>query len=157
MLKNKEEILKNYESTGISLSRKSHRSVPHETVDAALLEWFYEKRQENIPISGPILLQKSEDLAKKLGDHSFKSNTGWLDRFKNRHGIVRRAITGESAIVDHKSVDEWKDKLPQILQDNDPKDIFNADETGLFYKLLPDRTLQMKGEKCHGGKDQRRD
>ena len=28
----------------------------------------------------------------------------------------------------------------------------NADETGLFYKLRPDRTLAFKGEKCSGGK-----
>jgi hypothetical protein len=31
-------------------------------------------------------------------------------------------------------------------------DIFNGDETGLFYRLTPDRTLQFKGEKCSGGK-----
>lgn len=33
-----------------------------------------------------------------------------------------------------------------------PCDIFNADETGLFYKLMPEKTLQLKGEKCSGGK-----
>lgn len=32
------------------------------------------------------------------------------------------------------------------------KNVFNADESGLFYRLLPDKTLQFKGEKCHGGK-----
>jgi hypothetical protein len=31
-------------------------------------------------------------------------------------------------------------------------DIFNADEARLFYKLMPNKTLQLKGEKCHGGK-----
>lgn len=31
-------------------------------------------------------------------------------------------------------------------------EIFNADETGLFYKLTPDKTLKLKGEKCTGGK-----
>ena len=31
-------------------------------------------------------------------------------------------------------------------------DIFNADETGLFYKYLPDNTLTFKSDKCHGGK-----
>ncbi|XP_056645814.1 tigger transposable element-derived protein 6-like [Diorhabda sublineata] len=31
-------------------------------------------------------------------------------------------------------------------------DVFNADETGLFYKLTPDRTLHFKGEKCSNGK-----
>ena len=31
-------------------------------------------------------------------------------------------------------------------------DIFNAEETGLLYKLIPNKTLQLKGEKCDGGK-----
>lgn len=30
--------------------------------------------------------------------------------------------------------------------------MFNGDETGLFYKLMPDKTLQLKGETCQGGK-----
>lgn len=31
-------------------------------------------------------------------------------------------------------------------------DIYNADETGLFYEMLPSNTLEMKGQRCHGGK-----
>jgi hypothetical protein len=31
-------------------------------------------------------------------------------------------------------------------------DIFNADETGIFFRLTPDRTLKFKGGKCVGGK-----
>ncbi|CAH4036248.1 unnamed protein product [Pieris brassicae] len=33
-----------------------------------------------------------------------------------------------------------------------PEEIFNADETGLFYNLTPDKTLKFKGEECKGGK-----
>ena len=42
--------------------------------------------------------------------------------------------------------------LPALLADYDPCDVFNADETGLFFKCLPEKTLAFKGEKCHGGK-----
>ena len=31
--------------------------------------------------------------------------------------------------------------------------IFNAEESGLFYKLLPNRSLVLKGDACHGGKN----
>jgi hypothetical protein len=31
-------------------------------------------------------------------------------------------------------------------------DIFNADETGILFRLTPNRTLKFKGEKCVGGK-----
>jgi hypothetical protein len=32
------------------------------------------------------------------------------------------------------------------------RDIFNDNETGLFFRLTPERTLKFKGEKCVGGK-----
>ena len=31
-------------------------------------------------------------------------------------------------------------------------DIYNADKTGLFYRLTPSQTLRFKGETCSGGK-----
>jgi hypothetical protein len=34
----------------------------------------------------------------------------------------------------------------------EPHDVHNADETGLFFNVLPDRTLAYKGESCHGRK-----
>jgi len=32
------------------------------------------------------------------------------------------------------------------------EDIYNADETGVFYNMMPDSTFKFKGEKCVGGK-----
>ena len=34
----------------------------------------------------------------------------------------------------------------------EPRDLYNADETGVFFNVLPDRTLAYKGESCHDGK-----
>lgn len=34
----------------------------------------------------------------------------------------------------------------------EPQNIFNADETGLFYRVLPDKTFAYKGESYSGGK-----
>ena len=39
-----------------------------------------------------------------------------------------------------------------ILSRYDPSDIFNADETGLYWRLLPDKTHSLSGEVCTGGK-----
>ena len=38
------------------------------------------------------------------------------------------------------------------LKNYNEKDIFNCDETGLFYKCMPNKTLSLKGETCSGGK-----
>lgn len=41
---------------------------------------------------------------------------------------------------------------PKLNEKYTPDNIFNADETGIFYKMTPDKTLKFKGEKCVGGK-----
>lgn len=46
----------------------------------------------------------------------------------------------------------WNEKLPNILQACSPDNIYNADETGIFYKMLPDKTMEFKDVNCHGGK-----
>ena len=43
--------------------------------------------------------------------------------------------------------------LPKLLSKYDLKDIFNADEFGLFYQCLPNKTYHFKGQKCSGGKN----
>ena len=42
--------------------------------------------------------------------------------------------------------------LPTILSQYELGDIYNGDEFGLFYKALPSQSLQLKSEKCTGGK-----
>lgn len=45
-------------------------------------------RSQGQPISGPLICEKALDMNKKLGgDADFKASTGWLMRFKSRHGI----------------------------------------------------------------------
>ena len=43
-------------------------------------------------------------------------------------------------------------KLPSLINGYLPRDIYNADETGLYFKALPNKTMTLKNEKCTGGK-----
>jgi len=54
--------------------------------------------------------------------------------------------------VDPIPVDEWKRRLPSIIDKYDPNDVYNADETRLFFQALRDRSLVMDKETCTGGK-----
>lgn len=87
-----------------------------------------------------------------FGISDFTASDGWLSNFKKRHNLVFKKICGESASVDEGMCNDWQIKLQDLLCEYDPKNVFNADETGLFFKCLPDRTLTFKNEKCHGGK-----
>ena len=50
------------------------------------------------------------------------------------------------------TVDNWKTRLPLIIDKYAPECVYSADETGLFFKALPDRSLIMTKETCKGGK-----
>ncbi|XP_048006503.1 tigger transposable element-derived protein 4-like [Leguminivora glycinivorella] len=123
-----------------------------EKLENVLVEWLHQARALNLPISGPILCEKARKIAENLQITDFTESNGWIDRFKNRHGIVYRQISGESETVAESDVDTWLTTLPALIQNYEPRDIFNADEFGLFFKLMPDKSYVFKGETCHGGK-----
>lgn len=54
--------------------------------------------------------------------------------------------------MNHTSVPESTTKLECLCASYEAKDIYNLDETGLFYKIVPNRTMCLKGEKYIGGK-----
>lgn len=64
-------------------------------------------------------------------------------------------MSGESKSVEDgtDAMRSWASSLQTILAEYRPSNIFNADETGLFFRLLPDKTLEFKAVDCHGGKN----
>jgi hypothetical protein len=123
-------------------------------LETALLKWFKNARDQGAVVTGAILMQKADEFAQKLEISDFQAKPGWLTRFKERYNIVFKNVCGESKSVDDNSeaMIEWESKLSVLLQKYKPDDIYNADETGIFYKLLPDKTLEFKTVDCHGGK-----
>jgi hypothetical protein len=147
-MKNKDKYLHTYYENLAASEKQRLRPCQFEDVDAALFAWLKQIRSHNVTINGPLLMTKAEELAKSLGHSEWKCNVAWLDRFKKRHDIVFKAVCGESAAVDAFQCDEWiVKKLPALLSGHDENDIFNADETGLFWRMMPTKTLCLKGEK----------
>ena len=64
-------------------------------VDTALNQWFGTVTSKGQKLSGPILKEKAEDLAKKLGHTNFVATEGWLSSCKARHQIRYKRAHGE--------------------------------------------------------------
>ncbi|GFU78576.1 uncharacterized protein TNCV_2301881 [Trichonephila clavipes] len=108
-------------------------------------------RGQNIPMGGSLLKEKAKAFAKELGTE-FSVSEGWLTNFKKRNGIVFKKMCGESSSVDINVCSKWQNSLSDLKKEYEPRNIFNTDETGLFFKCLPEKTFTFKKEKCHGGK-----
>ncbi|XP_071041913.1 tigger transposable element-derived protein 6-like [Parasteatoda tepidariorum] len=50
------------------------------------------------------------------------------------------------------TVDSFKKRISGLLENYKKEDIFNADECGLFYRAMPNKTLATIGDKCKDGK-----
>lgn len=148
-IKNNKEKLKGVANLNVSNVKKIRKPV-RKDVDGALLKWFSYQRSQGVPISGEILKSKAEELG-RLTDNNFTCSRGWVDRFKKRYDIVAGKIHGEAASVSKENASSWiKDIWPDLRRGYKDADIFNGDETGLFYKVTPDKTLKFQGEKCWG-------
>ena len=151
ILKEKEKLLAS--SAAGRTNRKRCRGHTRPDVDTALFQWFTATRQQSVPISGEVLKAKAEEFSKEFGQPDWVCSSGWLSRWKVRHNIAYRNVSGENAAMNKDVCDDWKlRKLRPLLSKYDSNDVFNADETGLYWRLLPDKTHAFRGEACTGTK-----
>ena len=127
-------------------------TLEYSEINDALYKWFVLARSKNIPVGGQQLIEKAKMIAATLGKPEFKGSQGWLEKWKKRFAIKELKICGESGEVQGETVDSWKERLPEIVQGYSKDNIWNMDETGLFFRALPDRGFAQKRQSCKRGK-----
>lgn len=143
---------KKYENCTVGKSKRQ-RVGKFSQLEDALFNWFTQKRASNIIITDDLLREKAKVLGELLEiPNDFMYSNGWLQRFKTRFHISQRRLYGESASISPAIVEEHLTNLNDILENSgyDLDDIYNVDETGLFFQLIPDKTLVHKDESCRG-------
>lgn len=152
--RNEENIRKVAQKTQ-NVKRKRIRNSSYEKIDIALTQWLGNVRQQNAIITGPLLMEKAKQLAVKM-NIDFQPNSGWIWRWQKRNNIVFKKIHGEKNDADCSGAEDYiKTILPPILQNYKIEDIFNADESGLFFKALPSATFTEKERDVKGNKMQK--
>lgn len=131
--------------TGSSMKRLRDPYCP--AVEEALHRWFLAAMEAKLSISDDILTEKAKQLHAHLlitnpGQKDCKFSSGWSTGFKKRYSIKFRVLHGEA-----NSVEVTEDVLNQMealkakCSMYEKRDIYNMDETGLFFKLQPNKTL----------------
>ncbi|XP_025410373.1 jerky protein homolog-like [Sipha flava] len=115
-----------------------------------------QQQRRHIPISGEIICEKARLFHREITkqEDGFTASRGWLDNFKHRHGIKRLKITGEKLSWDEASIEPFRNELQLVINENnlDLEQIYNADESGLFWRMLPEHTLTSSHEKNAPGR-----
>ncbi|GFU80941.1 tigger transposable element-derived protein 1 [Trichonephila clavipes] len=99
-----------------------------ERTERAIAIWIEEQVQRRIPVSGYLIQEKALQFYKSMKQ-------------------------GECATADEGAVKIFPEELAKIIEDGgySADQVFNADETGLYWKKLPNRTYIAKDEKTASG------
>lgn len=91
-------------------------------------------------ISGAVMQAKAEEFAKHFNKDGFTCLVSWLEHFKKCHDITygkfrREAVDWSSQAIEQWINEVWLEKIAEYADE----DIFKADETGLFYRMTPNK------------------
>lgn len=105
-------------------------------------------RKRNVPISEPIISEKSRKFAFLPRNYDFKARNGWLI-FVNVTELFLYLLQEKKSLLQlrlHYPGNSGK------IEKYFPDVVYNADETGLFYHLMPDKSVSFK-DSCKCGKE----
>jgi hypothetical protein len=116
-------------------------------VDAALSQWVIQKLHSNLRLSGDVIREKARDSCRffDIPPDILKFSDGWFRSFKARLGLKEYLFHDEAASAPVLTLDNGRLRLVRIISMYAPRDVYHVDETGLFYKMVPNRTLALAG------------
>ena len=76
-----------------------------------------------------------------------------VGRENGRQGTLLKLfkVSGESGDVQGETVDSWKERVPELLSGYRKEDMWNMDETGNFWRALPDNGVLGRKERLVRG------
>uniref|UniRef100_A0A8C5PXM0 HTH CENPB-type domain-containing protein n=1 Tax=Leptobrachium leishanense TaxID=445787 RepID=A0A8C5PXM0_9ANUR len=161
ILKRKEEIKGLDAAKGVTRVSKQRPRVL-EDVEKLLLVWINEKQLVGDALSENIICEKAKALYADLESNrpgtsteneGFKASRGWFDNFKRRSGIHSVVRHREAASSDTKAAEAFAAEFHKLMVSECylPQQVFNCDETGLFWKKMPKRTYITAEERAMPG------
>ena len=152
IMKNKEGIQKRSSLMSDEGKRNTLRASigRFSELEDVLYVWIDSMRRAKLPVPPSLVIVKAKRIAQQLSipEGDFKASWQWLSRFRKRRGLQQILLHGEGAEVDKEDPKLLAalDDLYATISRYDPENVYNMDETGLFFRLLPRYTLLMPFE-----------
>lgn len=134
--------------TGFAGQNKRPLASRWPLLDKTLYTWQQRHKSAGFPIIDPLIQSKAIEYWRKIPQYKDLEppifSEEWLSRFKQRHSIRYHIFHGESASVPT-SIHTEMEAIKAICGQHQPNDIYNIDETGLFWRQMPNGGLSTKG------------
>ena len=132
-----------------SLNKKLKSTNPaDDKIELATYKWYLQMKARGVTVHGSDIQKAAETIAEHFGQTDFKASTDWLLKFHTTHNFAKKQKTpiekkNEKSNGDNDIVSA---KVAMLVKDGDYSEyhLYNADETGLFWKAMPDNTTALK-------------
>lgn len=88
-------------------------------------------------------------IAEKLEISDFVASNGWLEKFKQKYSICNKTVAGEAGDVGKETMECWNQRAREIKPGWIARDVWNMDETGCFWRGLPEKNPTRQGKTVH--------
>lgn len=155
--KNKASILEFYaksDSPKLMKDRKTLHNSKNKDLDEVLMEWIRQRRAEKIPLNRALIMEQAKVFHKHMElETGCDYSSGWFNKFKKRHGLKILSISGDKASADVESAEDFVEEFTALMSDEgySPELVYNADETGLFWKYISRKTYVTPEENAPSG------
>ncbi|EXX77942.1 hypothetical protein RirG_019310 [Rhizophagus irregularis DAOM 197198w] len=122
-------------------NKQKERPVYFPQVEEALSLWVTNALAAELTINTDILREKAKYFAQQLEVYNFSVSNDWINKFKKHHNLKEYIKWGEAKSTPLETLDKERGILREIIKDYDLNDIFNCDETELYWNLEPSKTL----------------
>ena len=130
---------------------KRVRQTEHPEVTEMMDLWVSKAMGDGILLTGEVLRQKWTKFADLVGiplDERLNLSNGWLVRYTGRNGLKELKRHGEAASANAETVEKERRRIQELITKYryELRDIFNMDETGLFYVYVPNLSLSLASD-----------
>ncbi|XP_065756244.1 tigger transposable element-derived protein 1-like [Phocoena phocoena] len=163
ILKNKDKIMEHVKSAvPMMLTIILMKCIKvMEEMEKLFRVWMQDQHQHRVSLSLMLIQEKAkriyEDLKNKHSEESegtsFNASHGWFHWFKARANLHNVKVSGEAVSADMVAAQEFPKMLQEVIDEGIylPKQVFNVDETGLYWKRMPHQSYIRKEKKVLSG------
>ena len=101
----------------------------------------------HLPVAGGVLEARYRRIAADLGATGFKGSPYFIQNWARRYNLLNVALWGQDGSVDTEAAAPRIAQIQEQLEAYPPDRIYNTDETGLFYRCIPNRAYVQAGRR----------
>ncbi|GES89798.1 CENP-B homolog protein 2-like [Rhizophagus clarus] len=123
-----------------------HREAKFPSLDHTMSLWVENAIARGVTLTDLLIKEKARVFAQvfNIQESELVFSNGWLEKFKKRNNIQRYRAHRKAGSALLESFAEERMKLRRLLGQFTLDQIYNIDETSLFYQMPPNQTLSTK-------------